>query len=580
MTTIRTLTGIKKVVFCTSDDKYVPKCIVTLLIFKNKNEGYEPFILGKTFSDRTKQVMAKYGIKNIEINLSGYFYKIWHYPIECFYLFYGYYVFYKMGYYFSVYIDGDVYTNKPLDIDLTNIKYYAGVTYGPARNVITNIDEIIKLFHLNHDCKELARIQTGIMLFNHLGLIKIDFFKKIVDIYDLCTKHGLFRKGDDSLMTVYQMVHKTEFTKLDKRYNYCITSKPNTTEDNIDMIFFHFTSKVNKPWTRTKKYISSLAEYFTDKWIEGMITLLDDIDIKIYFPDFYKELIPSNDIHYYWYDSDNFGDMLTSYFLKKTCNISSYRDVGYFVKKNRDRETYSAFPLIKYIEPAQTDKKVIMSIGSILRFCNENAIVYGSGISSRNQLVRNGIFKCVRGPITRRRLLEHGYNCPPIYGDPGLLIKNYYNPGCTNKIYDLGIVPHYTEYQKVKTIYDHNVCVIDVMSGDVETVIDNILSCRKIVSSSLHGIVISNSYGIPVRWIKFSNLIYGDDTKFHDHFEAIGRPNEMPIDARPFRVIPTNILLSYVKPYALKIDLELLQDAMFFDKHGIKKYARYLCSSK
>jgi len=61
-----------------------------------------------------------------------------------------------------------------------------------------------------------------------------------------------------------------------------------------------------------------------------------------------------------------------------------------------------------------------------------------------------------------------------------------------------------------------NILVIDVCD-DVETVIDNIRKCKKTLSSSLHGIIMSHAYGINCAWIKFSNYVFGDDVKFLDY---------------------------------------------------------------
>jgi hypothetical protein len=215
-----------------------------------------------------------------------------------------------------------------------------------------------------------------------------------------------------------------------------------------------------------------------------------------------------------------------------------------------------------------------------MRLCNKNTLVYGSGIRDRNQNIKNGIIKCVRGPITRQRLLELKCECPPIYGDPALLLKYYYQPKDKIIKYKLGIIPHCTEYttiyEKYKEIND--IVVIDLRTKDIEHIIDLICQCQCTVSSSLHGIIFSNAYDIPVRWIKFSNNITGDGTKFNDHFKAIGRNNEQCINALGFKFIPVDELIKQVLPYTIKIDLDYLKETMFFDENGIRKHVRYLFS--
>lgn len=212
-----------------------------------------------------------------------------------------------------------------------------------------------------------------------------------------------------------------------------------------------------------------------------------------------------------------------------------------------------------------------------MRLCGPYSIVFGSGIRDRKQRIMPGRARFVRGPITRKRLLEVGGECPPIFGDPALLLSQYYRPRKTQSKIRLGIVPHYTEYDRLREMYDgyKDVRVIDMGCGDIEEVVDQIVSCYSIVSSSLHGIIISNSYGIPVRWIKFSDNIYGDDTKYRDHFASIGRPDETYIDAVHFGKLEIDELCSQIKEYEIQIDLERLSDEMFFDEHGMRSSILY-----
>ena len=137
-------------------------------------------------------------------------------------------------------------------------------------------------------------------------------------------------------------------------------------------------------------------------------------------------------------------------------------------------------------------------------------------------MVKPAKFLAVRGPQTRKNLLAQGYDVPEIYGDPALLLPKYYHPKI-EKSYRLGIVPHYNDYKTVYKMYKANpeVLVINLMTNHIEETTNLFLQCERIVSSSLHGLIISHAYQIPAVWVEFSKNLFGDGIKFQDYFESI-----------------------------------------------------------
>lgn len=172
---------------------------------------------------------------------------------------------------------------------------------------------------------------------------------------------------------------------------------------------------------------------------------------------------------------------------------------------------------------------IYVTAGSILAHVNEYCIVWGSGIINKNQVVKPARFLSVRGPQTRQRLLEQGYSVPENYGDPALLLPKYYHPKIEKK-HKLGIIPHYTDYKWVTENYgDKHIKIIDLMTNSIEETTKEILECERIISSSLHGLIVAHAYGIPAVWIKFSEKLFGDDIKFYDYFESVKLKNYEPL---------------------------------------------------
>lgn len=124
----------------------------------------------------------------------------------------------------------------------------------------------------------------------------------------------------------------------------------------------------------------------------------------------------------------------------------------------------------------------------------------------------------VRGPLTARGL---GLKNVAL-GDPGLLCNELVAP--VEKTYELGLVPHWsdTELEQRKEFKRWNPHIIRPATDPLE-VIREIGRCKKIVSSSLHGIILADAWGIPRRTEMaaiFANE--GGSFKFRDYNSSVG----------------------------------------------------------
>lgn len=190
----------------------------------------------------------------------------------------------------------------------------------------------------------------------------------------------------------------------------------------------------------------------------------------------------------------NFGDMLTPVLL---------RHFGYD-------------PIWVGVEHAE-----LLCTGSIARLAQPGQMILGSGVMRRQDRPSpEATYLAVRGPKTREIVIQAGGSCPEIFGDPGLLLPLVYDPA-TSKKHDLGIVPHYVDYTwAVTALKGHH--IISPLRPDPRNVARDILECREVLSSSLHGIIVAHAYGIPAAWVRFSNRLNGDGTKFADYAASVG----------------------------------------------------------
>ena len=234
----------------------------------------------------------------------------------------------------------------------------------------------------------------------------------------------------------------------------------------------------------------------------------------------------------YFHNSDyeNYGDLLGKYLVEK---ISNKKVIFTDPKKKSFKNLF---------------QPIYVTIGSVLTNVNNKCIVWGSGIISREYTIKKAKFLAVRGPQTRNHLLKQGYDVPEVFGDPALLLPDFFNP-IIKKQFTLGIVPHVLDYDAIKDYYKDNkeVLVINLHTNDIEVTTKEFLKCEKIISSSLHGVIVSHAYGIPAVWQQFSDKLFGDGIKFQDYFESVNIEFYRPevIQSINFEINADHLFLKY-----------------------------------
>lgn len=242
-----------------------------------------------------------------------------------------------------------------------------------------------------------------------------------------------------------------------------------------------------------------------------------------------------NTIYYYFYPDQT--KIVVKGFFSKYFGYISRNNLGdelnfYILKSISNRKVFSQNNLLKSVSN-------ILFIGSIIEaYTDSNSIIWGAGaISGKKELItKPSKVYSVRGPLTRKYLLINKIKCPEIYGDPALLLPLIYSPPQKRKKYKYGIIPHYIDLtsKNVKILTDilsDNYTVIKFKEySNWQKTIDQINECEYIISSSLHGIIISDAYGIPNIWVEFSKKVDGNGFKFRDYFRSVKRNVDNPIE--------------------------------------------------
>lgn len=195
--------------------------------------------------------------------------------------------------------------------------------------------------------------------------------------------------------------------------------------------------------------------------------------------------------------------------------------------------------------PAETAEAI--GIGSLLTFRATLArlaappatqpLIWGTGIIADPGPDFAGITvgpNClaVRGPLTAARL--KGFD--GVLGDPGLLCPLIRpRPAAVDGLAPIAYVPHHQQWDEGAPLPadEPDVRLIDVRLRDPWAVVDEIARATVVVSSSLHGLIVADAYGIPNVWVPSNPWMAAKGAfKFRDYFAAVGRRDEMAADLR------------------------------------------------
>ena len=240
-----------------------------------------------------------------------------------------------------------------------------------------------------------------------------------------------------------------------------------------------------------------------------------------------KRVINDKGVKVYYFNGwPNFGDMLNEDILSSIFKL----DFEFASFQNADLCCVgSIFDLLI------TNSQIGNSYKEMQKGCKSDKPlhIWGIGLmydygNIEQKGLRPFIIHALRGEKTRKRLseiLEKDISC--VLADPGILSPMIVQ--ASEKKHHMGIIPHRCDkheelFEKMLEYYP-NSKIIDVQN-DPKQVLNEISMCDYVISTSLHGLIVADSYGIPNCWCEISDKVLGNRFKFHDYFSCWGTDRE------------------------------------------------------
>lgn len=179
-------------------------------------------------------------------------------------------------------------------------------------------------------------------------------------------------------------------------------------------------------------------------------------------------------------------------------------------------------------EWALHDEADTFGIGSLLELATGRDVsIFGTGRAGLRapftDLSRARVY-ALRGLLTRDLIVDRRLYC--VYGDPGLLMPDYFPPAPYHgrTVY----VPHWAD-----TSPRSEGPVVDIL-GDIEEACALISGAETVVASAFHGVVLADAYGVERVQIETEA---NQPFKFTDHGTLVGWPGYRTRHIAPPRII-------------------------------------------
>ncbi len=180
---------------------------------------------------------------------------------------------------------------------------------------------------------------------------------------------------------------------------------------------------------------------------------------------------------------------------------------------------------VRVVEDPFCGEKKFLGMGSILNYAQDNDVVWGSGVNGKAPphayRFTNLDVRAVRGPLSRKFLLERGIACPEVYGDPTLLFPMLFPEfkRAENPSREYVIVSHFSD-ESLFLSDPHLVSAKEPW----DQVVSKILDSKFVISSALSGVIVAESFGIPSRLLIVENVNNTETLfKYQDYYFGTNR---------------------------------------------------------
>ncbi len=164
----------------------------------------------------------------------------------------------------------------------------------------------------------------------------------------------------------------------------------------------------------------------------------------------------------------------------------------------------------------------LVAVGSIMRMARDGDVVWGTGVNGKSTSLPHQFsqldVRAVRGPLTAQFLREKGIEVPEVYGDPGLLVgwlwpRETFEGRMERSA--LTVIPNLHDVER----YREHPGFWHPCSPLTET-IARIATSDFVVGSSLHAVVLADSFGVGSRLIRSD---HEPPFKYEDYYRGSGR---------------------------------------------------------